>query len=135
MGYFCSSTKIRMKYFALFLWLSPLWGNAQLTYYTESQKIDHLIVYIRTLKDATFIRNGGEHNAAIAADHIQMKREKVGNKLKTVDDFIVKVASKSSITGDPYLIRFKNGKEFSCEMVLRLELKKLSEGKVKLLTL
>jgi hypothetical protein len=64
-----------------------------------------------------------------------MKREKAGGKLKTVDEFIVKVASKSSITGDPYLIRFKNGKEFSCEMVLRLELKKLSEGKVKLLTL
>jgi hypothetical protein len=118
---------------AFILLFIPFLLDAQQTY-TESQKIDHLIVYVRTLKDATFIRNQSEHTAVAAADHLQMKREKAGGKLKTVEDFITRVGSKSSVSGDPYIIRFKSGKEFSCEMVLRLELKKLMEGRVKLLT-
>lgn len=96
---------------------------------TEEQKTDHLILFIRNLKGATFIRNGTEHSAAAAADHLQMKREKAGSRIKTAKAFIDKVASKSTLSGEPYMIRFANGKEFPAQMVLTRELKKLEEGK------
>lgn len=96
---------------------------------SEAQKIDHLIAFVRNLKGATFIRNGSEHTPSAAADHLQMKREKAGSLIGTAKEFIDKVASKSSMTGDVYLIRFANGKEFPCKMVLLSELKKLEEGK------
>lgn len=95
---------------------------------TESQKIDHLITFIRNLKGATFIRNGGEHTAPEAADHLQMKREKAGFRVKTAQEFIDKIATKSSMSGELYMIRFANGKMFPCQMVLTNELNKL-EGK------
>lgn len=97
---------------------------------TDGQKIDHLISYVRNLKGATFIRNGSEHTAAAAADHLQMKREKAGSRITTARDFIDKIATKSSMSGELYRIRFANGKEFPCYMVLLNELKKLEEGKV-----
>jgi hypothetical protein len=95
---------------------------------TEEQKIDHLITLIRNLKGATFIRNGDEHTAVAAADHLQMKREKAGARVKTAQDFIDKIASKSSMSGELYMIRFANGKTFPCQMVLTNELLK-QEGK------
>lgn len=122
-----------MKPFLFLFIVFSLAANAQQRTYTENQKIDHLITYISQLEDAVFIRNESEHSAKDAAAHLQMKREKAGKRVKTVEDFIVRLASKSSMSGEPYMIRFKNGKEFSCEMVLRLELKRLMEGKSTLL--
>lgn len=112
----------------LFVAFVSVAGRAQQAL-TENQKIDHLILFIRNLKGATFIRNGSEHSAVAAADHLQMKREKGGSRIKTAKDFIDKVASKSSISGEYYMIRFSNGKEFPAQMVLMNELKKLEEGK------
>jgi len=110
----------------------PFFINAKTTY-TEQQKINHLIAYIRILKDATFIRNGSEHTAIEAADHLKMKLGKAGDKIKTAEDFIEKIASVSSITGEPYKIKFADGKEYTCGVILRMELKRLEDGKVKLL--
>jgi hypothetical protein len=95
---------------------------------TEQQKIDHLIMLVRNLKGATFIRNGEEHTAQAAADHLQMKREKGGSRIKTAQDFIDKVATKSTLSGELYMIKFPNGKMFPSQMVLLNELNKL-EGK------
>ena len=97
---------------------------------SETQKIDHLITFVRNLNGATFIRNGAEHKPSAAADHLQMKREKGGTRIKTARDFIEKIATKSSLSGDLYMIRFANGKEFPCQMVLLNELKKIEEGGV-----
>jgi predicted ThiF/HesA family dinucleotide-utilizing enzyme len=99
-----------------------LFGQHQVT---EQQKIDHLITFIKELKGAVFIRNGNEHTPEEAADHLQMKREKAGSRIKTAQDFIDKIATKSSMSGDLYMIRFANGKMFPSQMVLSNELKKL----------
>jgi hypothetical protein len=97
---------------------------------TEGQKIDFLISFVRNLKGAIFIRNGSEHTAVAAAEHLQMKREKAGSRITTARDFVDKIATKSSMSGELYRIRFANGKEFPCHMVLLNELKKLEEGNV-----
>ena len=97
---------------------------------TEDQKIDSLITAVEKLKDARFIRNGKEYDCAAAADHMRRKRKVAGDKVKTARDFIAGIASKSSRSGKPYMIKFKDGKEMTSEAFLTKELEKL-EGKSK----
>jgi hypothetical protein len=78
---------------------------------SEAQKIDALISHVERLKDAVFIRNGAEYSCADAADHMRTKRRNAGSRIKTAIDFIELAASKSSVSGKPYLIRFSDGRE------------------------
>ena len=61
--------------------------------------------------DATFIRNGTTHTPAEAAAHIKAKYEHFKSQIKTPEDFIRLAASKSLLTGKPYLVRSPGGKE------------------------
>jgi hypothetical protein len=77
---------------------------------SETQKIEFLITSIENLKGAVFIRNGSEYSAEQAAHHLRMKWDSAGSKVKTAQDFIERCASKSSMSGEKYQIRFANGK-------------------------
>lgn len=92
---------------------------------TEQQKIDALIHSIEVLPDAQFIRNGSAHDAKAAAEHLQKKRRYAGDRIKTASDFIVCCASRSSMSGKPYQIRFANGETVDAEVFLRAELKRI----------
>lgn len=116
------------------LLVTSAFGQQSDTTLTEAQKIDHLIAFVEDLNGATFIRNGESYTPKQAADHLYMKRNKAGSRIKTAKEFIDKIATASSLTGEPYLIQFANGKAFPSQLVLMSELKKLEEGKVKLLT-
>lgn len=94
---------------------------------TEDQKIDLLISYIRNLKNAVFIRNGSEHSAEEAADHLQNKRKSAGKKIKTAIDFIVHIGSRSSMSGKPYQIKFNDGKVLPSAQLLTEELKRIEK--------
>jgi hypothetical protein len=94
---------------------------------TEKQKIEALIEHVGGLKDATFVRNGKEYDAKTASVFLQRKWEAQEDKVKTAHDFIEKIASASSTSGKPYLIRFKDGKEVKSGDYLQEELKKLEE--------
>jgi hypothetical protein len=91
---------------------------------TEAQKIDKLIAYIADT-EAKFIRNGNEYSGADAAKHLRMKREKAGKKITTAKQFIDYLASKSSMSGEPYLMKFKNGSTLPVRDILYHQLKKL----------
>lgn len=97
---------------------------------TEEQKIESLIATVRGLKDATFIRNGREHDCGEAADHMERKWKAVRRKVKSARDFIRLAASKSSRSGEAYRIRFSDGSEKTSEAFLTAALEKL-EGKGK----
>ena len=90
---------------------------------TEQQKIDALIHRVETLPGAQFIRNGSAHDGKAAAEHLQMKRHYAGSRIKTAGDFIECCASRSSVTGLPYQIRFADGKTEDAAVFLRDELK------------
>jgi hypothetical protein len=92
---------------------------------TEEQKIDALIHSIEVLPDAQFIRNGNEHDGKAAAEHLRQKRRYAGDRIKTASDFIACCASRSSVTGEPYRIRFANGETVDAEAFLRAELKRI----------
>jgi hypothetical protein len=94
----------------------------------EDEKIKALIETVRTLKDATFIRNGDEYDCKAAAQHMERKWKAGRKEIKTARDFIELAASKSSRSGEPYRIRFKDGKEQNSGAFLTAELDRL-EGK------
>jgi hypothetical protein len=91
----------------------------------EKQKIDALIKHVGNLKDAKFVRNGSVYEPAIAVRFLRGKWDANKAEVKTVRDFIDKVATKSGTSGKPYLIRFNDGKEIPSREFLLAELKKL----------
>jgi hypothetical protein len=88
---------------------------------SEAQKIDKLIAYI-AVTEAKFIRNSTEYSGVDAAKHLRMKREKAGKKIITARQYL---ASKSSMSGEPYLMKFKNGTTLPVRDILYHQLKKL----------
>jgi hypothetical protein len=90
----------------------------------EKKKIEFLLSSIENLKGAKFIRNGSEYDdgKAVAA-HLRMKLQYAGSRVQTADDFIRLCASRSYITGKPYMIRLSNGKTIKSEEYFREKLK------------
>ena len=67
-------------------------------------EIAHLLDFIRS-SSCTFIRNEEEHSGKAAADHIEDKYDYYRDEIKTVEDFIERAASRSSMSGKPYQVR------------------------------
>ena len=95
---------------------------------TEAQKIEALIGVVAGLKDATFVRNGTEYSAKDAADHMRRKWKSGGDDIKTARQFIEHAASKSSVSGKPYFIRFKDGREVESGKFLSEKLDEMEKG-------
>ena len=71
-------------------------------------EIDELIAYVQT-SGVRFIRNGLEYSGAEGAQHLRDKLAKAGDRVKTTEDFITGIASKSFLSGKPYLVKFADG--------------------------
>jgi hypothetical protein len=71
-------------------------------------EIDYLLRCIET-SNGKFIRGGTEYSPKEAADHLRMKLEKAGTRVKTAEDFITGIASKSYLNGKPYQIKLPTG--------------------------
>jgi hypothetical protein len=91
----------------------------------ETKQIEALIATVGQMADAAFIRNGRAYDSATAAEFLRRKWRQQAAEIRSVEDFIEKVASFSSTTGRPYMIRFNDGREIPCSAVLRAELSKL----------
>jgi hypothetical protein len=92
---------------------------------TEQQKIDALIHGVETMPGKPFIRNGTAYDGKAAAEHLQYKRSHAGDRIKTANDFINCCASSSSMSGQPYQIRYPDGKTVDAAVYLRDELKRI----------
>ena len=88
----------------------------------EKKKIEFLISSVENLNGAKFIRNGSEYEGKKAAEHLRMKLQNA-LVVQTADDFIRLCASKSSISGKPYMIRLTDGKTIKSEEYFREKLK------------
>ena len=75
---------------------------------TAQGEIDYLLRLVET-SDCRFIRAGTEYPPKEAADHLRLKLSKAGGRVKTADDFINGIASKSYLTGKPYQIKQADG--------------------------
>jgi hypothetical protein len=91
------------------------------------QTIDYLINYVANSK-ATFIRNGTSYTPPEAVDHIKAKYAHFKKDIKTPEDFIRLAASKSLLSGKPYLVRTTDGKEMPLASWLTAALKEHQAG-------
>ncbi len=89
---------------------------------TEAEKIDKLIVYVQNLKGCSFIRNGSAYTPVEAADHLRLKLKKGAKKAATAQAFIDNLASYSSSSGEPYRIKYTDGKMYPIKPFLQREL-------------
>ena len=105
--------------------LAPV--RAEETPAAETQKIEALVTHLEGLTDAKFVRNGSEYGAKDAAKFLRGKWKAHKADIETAMDFVEKVASVSSTSGKPYLIRFADGTEVKSGEYLKAELKKLEK--------
>ncbi|MGH7131150.1 MAG: DUF5329 family protein [Phycisphaerales bacterium] len=75
---------------------------------SENQKIEKMLTLLAE-SDAVFIRNGVDYDGKAAAAHLRSKWSTAGSRIKTANDFIDGLASKSSTSGKPYQVRKKDG--------------------------
>jgi hypothetical protein len=95
----------------------------------EAGRIEALIVAVSRMSDAAFIRNGQAYDSATAAEFLRRKWQAQSSKVASAEDFIAKVASFSSTTGQPYLVRFSDSREIPCSAFFAAELAKLQQEK------
>lgn len=119
---------MRIKYLLIILVTfisSTFLGQTKKTTLTEKEKIEVLISSIEHLKNAKFNRNGSLYDASTAAKHLRMKWNKAGDNIKTAQEFIEQIASKSSMTGLEYKIIYSDGREISARKYFYDKLKTL----------
>jgi len=91
-------------------------------------EIDELITYVET-SNVRFIRNGSEYSGAEGAQHLREKLIKAGQRVKTTDDFIIGIASKSYLSGRAYLVKFPDGHTQPTADWLRAHLAEMRKNK------
>ncbi len=91
----------------------------------EQSRIDRLIRFVETRKDMMFIRNGTEYSCADAGRFLRGKLDTMGREVTTAREFIERIASKSSMSGQPYHVKFADGKTMLASRFLSDELKRL----------
>ncbi len=85
--------------FALLVCLLPPGARAD----EASAEIEYLLTTIGS-SECTFIRNGERHDAQDAEAHLRMKYRRGKRYAPTSDQFIERLASKSSLSKKPYYI-------------------------------
>ena len=77
---------------------------------SEQSRIGALLDAIERENDLIFIRNGSEHTAQEAVNHLKLKLRRAGNRISTAEEFIDHLASGSSSSKKTYLVRRTGGK-------------------------
>jgi len=85
------------------------------------QTIQYLISYVSG-SGLTFIRNGSEYTSSEAAEHMNRKYQHFKDDIETPERFIELSATKSLLTGKPYLVVDGQGEKLKVSDWLRTEL-------------
>ncbi|GBF39324.1 DUF5329 domain-containing protein [Leptospira johnsonii] len=115
-----------MKKISFFILFTFLILSSAFVFGSEPEdEIKALVSSLDSCKGCIFIRNGSEHKLDDAKAHLLKKYDAAKSKISSTEDFIKGLASKSSITGTPYKIKFPDGKEVESEKWLTDKLKEL----------
>ena len=112
---------------ALILTVSPLIarGEGQIAEQMGNE-VSHLLSFVET-SDCLFLRNNTTHTSVQARQHIERKLNHIKAKITSTEDFIRYAASKSSITGQRYLVDCGDG-QISSQQWLMDELLKFRKS-------
>ena len=70
----------------------------------DAEQIEYLLAAVGN-SGCVFIRNGGEHAAGDAEKHLRMKYRRGKKWATTVEKFISRIGTQSSISRKPYMMR------------------------------
>ena len=76
---------------------------------SEQTKIDFLLGEVKN-SSAIFVRNGSAYPASRAASHLLSKLNFAGRRVQNARQFITGIASHSEASGQPYEIRWPDGR-------------------------
>jgi len=91
----------------------------------EQSRIEKLIRYVESQKTLKFVRNGTEYTAEDAGKFLRGKLEAMGGEVTTARQFIKRIASRSSMSGQPYHVRLADGQILLAENFLEDELQRI----------
>ena len=91
----------------------------------EQAHIDKLIRHVELQKGLVFIRNGSKYSCEQAAKFLRGKMESRGEDVSSARDFIERIATRSSMSGEPYLIRLADGTMMAAGHYLHDQLKRI----------
>ena len=91
----------------------------------EQSRIERLIRYVESQKAMKFVRNGTEYTAEDAGKFLRGKLEAMGSEVTTARQFIKRIASRSSMSGQPYHVRLADGQLMLAENFLEDELQRI----------
>ena len=80
----------------------------------QTEELDTTIEYLIgqvSGSGLTFIRNADHYPAAEAAEHMRRKYAHFKGEIRTPEDFIARCATRSLLTGKPYLVITERGEE------------------------
>ncbi len=115
-------------YILLLFLFSITFLNSQIPKYSEKEKIDYLLEALEN-SNLIFIRNGDEYSSKEARAHMQKKLEYAGSRITNADQFITYLATKSSISGKPYYVKYPDGRKLQSSIWMRELLNKLEDKK------
>jgi hypothetical protein len=69
-----------------------------------TEEIASLLLFIERSEECTFIRNGKHYDSHKALQHVEKKYAYLKERINSAEDFILYSATKSSITGRPYMV-------------------------------
>jgi hypothetical protein len=95
---------------------------------SEHAKIERLLSAIEAAEGDVFIRNGTEHTAKDAAEHLRTKWNAAGSEIATAEQFINEIASKSSLSDEPYRVRQADGTKVTAKDYLLNKLSLINAG-------
>jgi hypothetical protein len=101
--------------------MGPPPSHAADTAALERERI-HALLETLERSGHVFIRNGSAHSARDARAHLEMKLDRAGDRVTTAEQFIDRLAARSSSTGRPYLIRLADGSTVEAGAWLRARL-------------
>lgn len=77
----------------------------------ETLRIERLIDVVAHATDSKFIRNGSAYDADTAARFLRAKWSYAHDRIRTAEDFVREIGTRSSTTGTPYRVRGPDGRE------------------------
>jgi hypothetical protein len=122
---------------ALHRWLRRLWPALLLGWASlvsaapsaeEHLRIQTLIQHVEKSTAMSFLRNGSAHTSAEAAQHMQAKYAHFKNKIATAEDFVDLCASRSEMTGKPYMVKMGDAAPVEAGTFLKDELRTLRQA-------
>ena len=67
------------------------------------QEVEYLLEFVAS-SGCTFVRNGDDHDSVGAADHLRLKYSRGKRYAGSAEQFIDRLATESSWSGDPYTV-------------------------------